>query len=120
MALADPQKIKIEAVEHSCPRVSTGDYKSTYSNSDSTVDLSLSTQNGKRIRQTVRVDHSKIAADPFIPAQNVELSSSIYIVFDRPIAGYTNKQMLEIFKGFIENLQASSNLNVEKLLASES
>lgn len=120
MALADPQKVKIAGVETSLPRVSTGDFKSTYESADGLTVLSLSTVENKRKRQVVRLDVSKITTDPFIPAQNVEVSMSTYLVFDRPPAGYTNKEAEEVYKGFVEALQASSNLIVTKLLGSES
>lgn len=120
MALADPQSIKIGETTTSLPRVSSGDYKSKYSSDDGTIDLTFSTQNGKRKRQVARLDHSKITTDPFIPANNVEVSSSIQLVVDRPIAGYTNAEALAIVKGFIESLNASSEKLIKQLLASES
>lgn len=122
MALADPQSIKISGTTTSLPRVSTGDYKSKYESADGTIDLSLSTAttgSGRR-RQTARLDITKITADPFLPAQNIELGSSVYLVVDRPIAGFTNAEALAIFSGFIERLTATENKIVTQLLAGES
>lgn len=120
MALADPQSIKINAITTSLPRVSTGDFESLYESADGLIKLSLSTASKKRKRQVVRLDVSKVAADPFIPAQNVELSMSTYLVFDRPAVGYTNTEAKQVYDGFIEALQASSSVMVTKLLGSES
>lgn len=120
MALADPQSIKISGTTTSLPRVSTGDFESIYESADGLIKLSLSTVSSKRKRQVVRVDVSKITADPFIPAQNVEVSMSNYLVFDRPQVGYTNAEAKAVYDGFIEALQAASSVVVTKLLGSES
>lgn len=120
MALADPQSVKISGTTTSLPRVSTGTFESTYESADGLIVLKLSTVSGKRKRQVVRLDVSKITADPFIPAQNVEVSMSTYLVFDRPPAGYSNAEAKAVYDGFIEALQASSSVIITKLLGSES
>lgn len=120
MALADPQSIKISGTTHSLPRVSTGDYKSKYEKDDGTIDLLASTQNGKRKRQVVRVDHSKVVASTLIPSQNEEISSSYQLVVDRPLNGYTNADALAILAGFFELLTGTENAVLKKVLASES
>jgi len=63
---------------------------------------------------------SKITENPFIPAQNVEVSMSTYLVFDRPLVGYSNEEAKKVYDGFIEALQASSSVIVTKLLGAES
>jgi hypothetical protein len=122
MALADPQSIKISGETSSLPRVSTGTFESTYESADGLITLKLSTleSNKGRKRQTVRVDVSKITEDPFVPAQNVEVSMSTYVVFDRPPAGFTNADAKAVWDGFIEALQASSSKIITQLLGSES
>jgi len=120
MALADPQSIKISGTTTSLPRVSTGPFESLYTSADGLIKMSLATTNGKRKRQVVRVDVSKITTDPFITTQNMEVSMSSYLVFDRPMAGYTNAEAKAVYDGFIEALQASSSLVITKLLGSES
>ncbi len=120
MAFADPQSIKISGTTTSLPRVSVGDFKSVYESADGLIKVLASTQNGRRLRQTFRVDVSKITSDPFIPAQNVEVSMSTYLVFDRPLVGFSNTEAKAVYDGFIEALQASSSVLVTKLLGSES
>jgi len=120
MAFADPQSIKISGVTTSLPRVSSGDYRSKYESADGLIDLTVSTQNGKRKRQVARIDISKVTTDPFIPAQNVEVSSSIQLVVDRPLAGFTNAEALAVVSGFIEALTAESSKRITQLLAGES
>lgn len=120
MAFADPQSIKISGVTTSLPRVSVGKNESTYQSSDGLVDLSASSQYGKRTRRVIRVDTSKITADPFIPTQNVKVSMSNYLVFDLPPAGYTAAEAKAVYDGFIEALQANSSKLVTQLLGGES
>lgn len=120
MALSDPQSIKIGASTISLPRTSTKASESTYTAADGLTTLTLSTQQGKRKRQVVRVDVNKIASDPFIPAQNAELSMSFYMVFDRPLVGYTNAEALAAAVGLIEAATASEDSMLKKLLGSES
>jgi len=120
MALADPQSIKINGVTTSLPRVSTGNYTSKYQSADGLLDLSLATQLGKRKRQVARVDQSKITSDPFIPANNIEVGTSVSLVVDRPLVGFTNTEEALLVSGFIELLTKETSLMVTKLLAGES
>jgi len=120
MALSDPQSVKISGSTISLPRVNTGNFESEYLSADGLTRLKVATTNGRRKRQTIRLDLSKITTDPFDSTQNVEVSSSIYIVMDRPPAGFTNEDMLKAFEGFSELLGASTFSIVKKALASES
>jgi hypothetical protein len=122
MALADPQSIKISGTTTSLPRTSTGENKSEYTSADGTLDMLLSTQKGKRLRQVVRVDQSKITEDPFISTQNVEVGSSITLVIDRPRdrVGFNNTDTAALVAGFIEALTKEESKIITKLLAGES
>jgi len=122
MALADPQSIKISGVTTSLPRVSTGAFQSEYLSASGLLDLKLSTQDGKRLRQVVRVDQDKITADPFIPATNVEVSTSVSLVIDRPKGkiGFTDAEEAALIAGFFELLTKEESKVITKLLAAES
>ena len=122
MALSDPQKVKVDGeTEVTLPRVNTGSFSSDYRNEDSTVGLKVSTtENGKRRRHLVRIDLSKISTDPFDTSQNVTNSSSVYLVVDRPIAGYTNEELKEAVEGLVGLLSASTYSVTKKVLGSES
>lgn len=120
MAFSDPQSITIAGSAISLPRTSVGLNSAEYSSADGLVHLKASSLYGRRTRRTIRVDHEKITADPFIPTQNSKVSMSSYIVFDVPVAGYTNAQQLEVWVGFIAALSASSNLLITKILGGES
>jgi len=120
MAFADPQKVKIGASEKTLPRVNTGNFSSTYLSSDGLTKLTISTQVGKRKRHTYRVDVEKTTADPFIPADNVAVSMSTYVVIDRPLVGYSNAEALEVVVGMLNAAIESEDSDLVKLLGSES
>jgi len=102
------------------PLVSRGEHKATYLNSDGTVQLTASHAYGRRNRRALRVDHSKIAADPFRPDENREVSMSNYIVFDLPDVGYTNTEALAVYTGFKTLFTGSTDALIVKLLGGES
>lgn len=120
MAYADPQSITISAATSSLPRTNVGNNGSEYLSADGLIKLTANSAYGRRTRRVLRVDHSKITADPFIPAQNTKVSMSNYIVFDVPVAGYTNAEALAVYTGFKAMFTASSDLLITKLLGGES
>lgn len=115
----DPQTVTINAVPITLPRVSTGTNTSSYSKDDGTVKMSVSHAYGKRTRRTIRIDHSKIAADPLISAQNIKYTMSTYIVCDVPVTGYTLAEAKQVVDGLTAYLTASSGAQVTKLLGGE-
>jgi hypothetical protein len=120
MALTDPQKINPGSGSVDLPRVNVKGSESQYSSADGLLTITASTVRGKRKRTVFRVDQNKIAADPFKPADNVQLSQSVYIVCDRPLAGFTNAETLELLSGLIAQGAASSNAVFTKVIGGES
>lgn len=120
MAFTDPQSIIISGVTTSLPRVSTGANSSKYLSADGLIALSAQSAYSRRIRRVLRLDHSKITADPFIPTQNSKVSMSCYMVFDLPVAGYTNADAKAIYTGFNSLYTASTSALIDKVLGGES
>lgn len=119
MAFADPQSVTINAVANTLPRVSSGVNSGSFSSNDGTVALSVSSAYGKRTRRTIRLDHSKIAADPFTSGLNQKYSMSTYVVIDVPVTGYTVTEAKQIVDALTAYLTASSGSVVTKLLGGE-
>lgn len=119
MAFADPQSVTINAVANTLPRTSSGVNSGIFTKDDGNVKLSVQHQYGKRTRRTIRLDHSKIAADPLISAQNIKHSMSVYMVCDVPITGYTVAEAKQIVDGLTAYLTASSGSKVTQLLGGE-
>ena len=118
--LADPQSVTINSVAQSLPAVSRGQFQSVYQKDDGTVKLSVSHAYGKRTRRTVRIDFSKVAADPLISAQNIKYSMSTYLVIDQPITGFTVTEAKQIVDALTGYLTASSGAKVTSVLGGES
>lgn len=119
MAFSDPQSVTIGGVTTSLPRVSSGDNTGSFRSNDGTVKLTVSSAYGKRNRQTVRLEHSKIAPDPLISAANIRHSMTSYLVVDTPTTGYTVAEAKAVVDGLIASLTASSGAMVTKLLGGE-
>jgi hypothetical protein len=119
MALADPQSVTISGTAVSLPRTSSGLNSGVFTSADGAVKLTVSHTNGKRNRHFIRIDHSKIASDPFIPAQNAKSTMSFYVVADVPPAGYTVTEAKAVIDGFVSLLNASSGALILKALGGE-
>lgn len=117
--LTDPQSVTINAVANSLPRVSTSLNAASYSKDDGTVKLSVAHAYGKRTRRTIRIEHSKIAADPLISAQNIKHDMSCYVVFNVPVTGYTVAEAKQVVDGFLVYLAASSGAVVTAVLGGQ-
>ena len=120
MSLTDPQSITISAVTTPLPRTSVGKNVSEYSSADGLMKLTASSAYGRRTRRVLRFDHSKVTADPFIPATNTKVSMSNYMVFDVPVVGYTAAEIQAIYTGLKTLYTASSDAVITKLLGGES
>jgi len=122
MALTDPQSITINAVTQPLPRTFSEGSESAYTSADGLWKLSLNHTVAKqgRWRHLLRFDHSKLTPDPFITAQNVRVSTAIYLVLDTPPAGYSNAEIMQVYTGFKALYTAASDAVVTKLIGGES
>lgn len=119
MALTDPQSVTINAVAVSLPRTSTGTNSSVYTSNDGLVKETWSHQYGRSGRHLVRLDHSKIAANPFDSSLNAKYSMAAYMVIDVPPVGYTVTEAKQVVDGLIAQLNASSGALITKLIGGE-
>lgn len=120
MSFTDPQSITISGTAIPLPRTSSKVNGADYTSADGLVKLSADHAYNRRTRRVIRVDHSKITTDPFLPSQNVKVSMSNYMVFDIPVAGYTAAEALAVYAGFKALYIASSDSLISKLLGGES
>jgi hypothetical protein len=120
MAFSDPLSITISAVTTPLPRISTMQDEAIYQSADGLIQVQASHDSGKRYRHLLRVNHSKLAPDPFRPTENVKVSMSNYIVFDVPVAGYTATEQMAVYAGFKTLYTATSDALITKLLGNES
>lgn len=120
MAFADPQSVTINAVANSLPRTSSGNNRGEFTKDDGTVKMTVSHQyNGKRNRRLIRLDHSKVAADPLLAGINVRATMAAYVVVDTPVTGYSITEAKQITDALMAYLTASSGARVTQLLGGE-
>ena len=117
--LADPQSVTINAVPFSLARISTEPNKGIYQDVTGAVQERVSQSYGKRTRRAIQLQHTKIAPDPFVPAQNVNFSMTVSLVFDIPKTGYTATEAKQIWDGLNAQLSAGSGAMVTKVLGGE-
>lgn len=119
MSFADPQTVTISGAAQTLARIGYSDSRGSFQKSDGLVGLTVGTSRGKRLRHTLRLDHAKIAADPFVTTMNARYSMSVYLVVDRPMVGYTLAEAQAVVDGFTTYLTASSSANVTKMMGGE-
>jgi hypothetical protein len=119
MAFADPQSVTIGTAQ-SLPRTGQAINLGSFTKDDGTVELTVQHSKGKRVRRTARVNFAKIIADPLVTGTNLRISSSVYIVLDVPVNGFTVAEQVQIITGLTTWLTASTNANATKLVGGES
>lgn len=120
MALADPQSVTISGSAISLPRTGSSVNSGTFGSGDGLVTETVSHQNsGKKTRHLVRLDHSKVAADPFQSSVNAKYNMAVYMVIEVPSVGYTVAEAKAVVDGFIAQLSASTGALVTKVLGNE-
>jgi len=89
--------------------ISVEGQKSIYRDSTGDIEIVVNHQEAKRNRRTLRLNVRDITADPFVPAENVEVSYSAYLVVDMPVAGFANADVETDVNGLMTWLAASTN-----------
>jgi hypothetical protein len=122
MALSDPQSITIGADTISLPKTGSGVDSGVYTSQDGRTRLSVNHtySKSKRARRVFKVEHSKVAADPFQTTLNAEYGTTMYLVIDVPSVGFTVTEELDALKGLIGILSASTYAVATKVLGGES
>jgi hypothetical protein len=119
MAFSDPQSLTVNSVANSLPRTAFGDNTGAFTSADGALKLSISHRYGKRNRSEVRVDSTKVTADPFVPNVNQKVGASVYMVIDRPVNGYTTTELKQIADALVAYLSASTGANITRVLGGE-
>lgn len=120
MAFADPQSVTIATVAQSLPRVGSNDTHSIYRKDDSTVKLTIEHRPGKtRTQSRIRLDFTKIAADPLMAGVNREVGTTWQLLNDRPNVGLTAAEIKDVGMALVAYANASTGANLTKLLGGE-
>jgi hypothetical protein len=122
MAVSDPQSVTIGADTISLPRTGQAVDSGVFTSSDGNTRLTIQHQStkGGRFRRVIKLDHSIVAADPFVTTVNAKYSETVYMVVDVPAVGFTQAQELDLYKGLATMLSASTYALATKFLGGES
>jgi len=94
MALPDPiPTITVNSVAYDFARVGMTDGKAVYQTADGNDRLTIENSVKNRSRTLIRLDRSKIAANPFDADLNQAYSFSTYVVMDRPKLGVSASEV---------------------------
>jgi len=119
MALIDPQSVTVNAVPISLPRTEIDKTASGYTSADGTVKLTVSHQFGRRNRSIIRIDTTKISPDPLTDVKQ-KLSSSVYLLIDRPIAGFPAAELKDTVDALATWSTENAGENLLKVLGGQS
>lgn len=119
MALTDPQSVTLNSSAVSLPRVLTDTGVGTFTNYDAKTRMRVNHTYGRRTRRNVRLDLSKITADPLVASTNREVSASVGFWVDLPVSGFSAADLEDLSKGILTWLTASTYANLKKVLAGE-
>jgi hypothetical protein len=122
--LSDPITLAGPATTDVLNRISTGVMSSTYLSADRTYTLEIRhSYVGKkkaRIRTNVKLTQTKIAADPLLTDTNNEYSQSINFTIDRPLAGFSVSEVIELARTLYETLDASTHATLDDVVELQS
>lgn len=120
MAFSDPQSVTVNAVAQTLPRTSMSDTQGIFRKDDGSITLKIGqADNGRRNRQSVRIDSNKIVPDALNPVLNQRTSMSVTLVVDTPAHGYTLAEKKYVADALVAYLTTSSGARLTQLLGGE-
>jgi hypothetical protein len=111
MSLTEPADVALDDGATSFFLVSREAQRAVYRSSTGKYEIVVSHQEGKRNRRNLRLNVVETTADPFVPAENVEVSYSAYLVVDMPIAGFSNTDVNTCITGLMAWLASGTVTN---------
>lgn len=118
MALADPQTVTIDGTAHSLARMASEPGRQPYATSDGFRRFVILQSKGKRKRSAIRFETTKAVTDPLTGLSSYQ-DAAVYVMFDRPLVGFTNDELAKIFVGVSTAMTASTNALTLKVLGGE-
>jgi hypothetical protein len=122
MAFTDPIEWSYDegVTEIPLPRTSTGQNLGIYTVGNGTLAVRAEHTYARRTRRLFRVDFNKMTPDPFIPSQNVKVTSSLYVVSDQPAVGFSNEEIEANYKAMNFALERDSDKLLKAWLSGQS
>lgn len=120
MAYSDPQSVTIGSAI-SLPRTGQGVDAGTFTSSDATTKLTVNHRKaGRTFQRRVRIDYSKIVADPLATGTNLRINANLNLSINVPENGFTVAEQVQLITALTTWLTASTNANATKFVGGES
>lgn len=114
--LADPLVLGA----NSLPAISRGASESIYQLADGSLKATIGHQyRAERHRFLMRLDRSKIAADPLMSGRNIPVIGSTYVVVQKPVVGFTTAEAVADATMLLTQLLATSSALLTKVVGGE-
>lgn len=114
---SSPQSLEFGTDTIQLPRVAMGDFKGAFQSEDGSLMLRIAHAfRATRIRREFRVDHKKLASDPYTTDRNIPVSASAYVVVDHPKVGYSTEDITALVKSLADSLTPET---IAKIAASQ-
>jgi hypothetical protein len=124
MALADPLSITVGGGAKSFARIDSGRRSGTYFHdtgvSEEKYKVLVSHTEGRRTRSVFRIDHQILVNDWQDGDRSNLVSESLYLVLDKPLAGFVAADATDLYTGLTGLLEASSSAVLGKWVNGES
>lgn len=117
MALPDPMSLTLGGAQ-SLPKIIDDGLKSQYLTADNLLTETVSHQVGSKRRTMIRLDQTKVAADPLTAVQK-SLVGSTYVVFEFPLWGFSTADKIAQFTAISGQLTASTNALLTRIINGE-
>jgi hypothetical protein len=119
MAFADPQSVTTSLGAQTLNRVKQGESSTTFQSTEGAFTLDISHNYGKRNRHLAKLTWKQVTADPYRPDIYVPTSTSIQLIVDAPVDGFSSTQLADVADGLLDYLSASTNANLIKLITGQ-
>lgn len=106
----EPQTVTVSTVGKTLPRTAFGDRRGTFHSVTDGIKLLVSHNSGKREASTVRIDFTKIAADPLLDGVSKPYSMSAYLTINYPSVGFSAAEIQANAKALNDWLAVAGNL----------
>lgn len=120
MAFADPQTVTIDGTASTLPRVFEKENVGSFIGPNQDVEMVIRPTLTKAMRrhQVVQLKVAKNATDP-ISGIGKRVESTMSIVLDAPVAGFSDAELVAAASGLITWATAGTNANLKKFVAGE-
>jgi hypothetical protein len=119
VAYNDPQSITIDGTTTSLPRILTGTTVGSFKSNDGTIELTIDPRGtSKRRRNVARLYVKEAVEDPLTGLTTIQ-GYMISLTSDRPLTGIPDATIVKAATGLIAWNTATSNANLNKLVAGE-